>query len=481
MNVVENIYLVSNKKVLFKSNFYKEIDFSGAIDILKSLEIIQLDTETLGLDCHTKSILTLQLGNRYNQIVFDWHSLSSSDKQEIKEYLESDNILILGQNLLFDLTFLYKNNIWPKHIYDTMIAEQLIYLGYPRVLSEELYNELNINLPMYELVITKDKNTGKETRKYELSYSLHSIAKKRLDIDIDKSVRGAIITEGLTERVVLYAGRDVMYLEDIRDSQLEDLKEQNLINACTFECEFVKSLAYAKYCGCHLDVEKWSAKMASDKDRLNKAVEALNTYVLDLWNKDKSNYKEFITFVQPDLFGFVKEGWQCNINWSSSKQVISLFKKLGIKVKTFDKKTKKEKESVEEGVLAPQADKFPIIKLFLEYQGASKVVTTYGQNWLNAINPKTGRVHIELHPIGTDTSRVSSGGGVYKLNIQNLPSDAITRACFTAEKGNVWLSCDYQSQESRIIASVSNDKAMIDLFENGCGDRMNVSHCRNTM
>ena len=71
------------------------------------------------------------------------------------------------------------------------------------------------------------------------------------------------------------------------------------------------------------------------------------------------------------------------------------------------------------------------------------MVSTCGQNWLRAINPKTHRIHVELHSVGTDTSRVSSGGGPYKLNQQNLPNDSITRGCFTAEKGNVWLSCDY--------------------------------------
>ena len=54
--------------------------------------------------------------------------------------------------------------------------------------------------------------------------------------------------------------------------------------------------------------------------------------------------------------------------------------------------------------------------------------------------------------------------------MQNLPHDPETRACFTSEEGKAWLSADYQSQESRIIASVSKDKAMIDLFEEGCGD-----------
>ena len=163
-------------------------------------------------------------------------------------------------------------------------------------------------------------------------------------------------------------------------------------------------------------------------------------------------------------------GPKCNINWSSSKQVIRLFELLGIQVKTFDKKTKKEKKSIEKKVIAPQEKDFPIISVFLKYQDASKVVSTYGQNWLNAVNPKTGRIHAELHSIGTDTCRVSSGGGPYKLNQQNLPNDSVTRSCFVAEHGNKGISCDYQSQESRLIASIANDKAMIDLFENGCGD-----------
>ena len=42
--------------------------------------------------------------------------------------------------------------------------------------------------------------------------------------------------------------------------------------------------------------------------------------------------------------------------------------------------------------------------------------------------------------------------------MQNLPHDPETRACFTSEEGNAWLSADYQSQESRIIASVSKDE-----------------------
>ena len=33
-----------------------------------------------------------------------------------------------------------------------------------------------------------------------------------------------------------------------------------------------------------------------------------------------------------------------------------------------------------------------------------------------------------------------------------------------------WISCDYSGQESRIIADITNDKALLDLFNHGCGD-----------
>lgn len=357
-----------------------------------------------------------------------------------------------------------------------MIAEQLIYLGYPRVLSLELVNELGIDFPMYDYIEPTDDD--KQPR-YELSYSLKATAKRRLNINIDKSIRGKIINDGLTEEVVVYAGYDVKYLEEIKEKQLEELKQQNLVKACMFECSFVIPLAYVKYCGIHLDQALWYNKMKDDKNRLEEALTKLNQFVIDLdkegyiyrfasnqkeeesinqlqfkrYPEGDTEYKCFRkdikgkfahNYTQMSLFEeYDDTGPRCDINWSSSKQVIKLFELLGIQVKTFDKKTRKEKKSIEENLIKPQADKFPIINDFLKYQGAAKVVSTYGQNWLNAINEMTGRIHVEFHSIGTDTARISSGGGVYKLNLTNLPHDPITRSCFTAEKGNKWLSCDY--------------------------------------
>ena len=483
------IYLVSHNKSLFQTDKYVEATMKQAMSVLLPLKLCQLDTETKGLDCHTKALLTIQLGNKDNQVVIDWTTLTPREKQIVKNYLESDR-LFLGWNLMFDLTFLYVQGIYPKHIWDGMIVEQLLYLGYPAQMREK---------------------------------SLKAAAWNYLNINIDKTVRGKIVNDGLTTEVVIYAAGDVTYIEDIKEKQDIEVEKQGMKLAVELECEFVKSLAYFKYCGVHLDITKWKAKMTKDQAKLDKAISELNAWVV-AWDKEnphngydiqypelkypkysadypaevkrliKDGYKRFpqedlqtpdgkvdaykkviknqFTRIdtQGDLFtGFDTEP-KCVINWSSQKQVIPLFELLGINVETFDKKTKQKKKSIEANVLKPQKNDFPIIPIFLEYQEAAKVVSTYGQNWLNAINPKTGRIHADFHSIGTDTARVSSGGGVWKLNMQNLPHDPETRACFTSEEGNAWLSADYQSQESRIIASVSKDEKMIDLFEHGCGD-----------
>lgn len=483
------IYLVSHNKSLFQTDKYIEATMEQAMSVLLPLKLCQLDSETKGLDCHTKALLTIQLGNKDNQVVIDWTTLTLREKQIVKNYLESDR-LFLGWNLMFDLTFLYVQGIYPKHIWDGMIVEQLLYLGYPAQMREK---------------------------------SLKAAAWNYLNINIDKTVRGKIVNDGLTTEVVIYAAGDVTYIEDIKEKQDIEIEKQGMKLAVELECEFVKSLAYFKYCGVHLDITKWKAKMTKDQAKLDKAISELNAWVV-AWDKEnphngydiqypelkypkysadypaevkrliKDGYKRFpqedlqtpdgkvdaykkviknqFTRIdtQGDLFtGFDTEP-KCVINWSSQKQVIPLFELLGINVETFDKKTKQKKKSIEANVLKPQKNDFPIIPIFLEYQEAAKVVSTYGQNWLNAINPKTGRIHADFHSIGTDTARVSSGGGVWKLNMQNLPHDPETRACFTSEEGNAWLSADYQSQESRIIASVSKDEKMIDLFEHGCGD-----------
>lgn len=498
------IYLVSKNKSLFGSKRYKEVSFEEAMKVIEPLKLPQLDTETTGLDEHTKRILTIQIGNKVNQVVFDWTTLTISEKNKLKEYLESDDRTFLGWNLMFDLRFLYSVNIWPKHVWDGYIGQKLLWLGYTREDLISLFIEHGYD-PVYA------------------GYSLKAACHNYLGYDLDKSVRGKIINEGLTEEVVVYAAGDVMWIEDIKNEMDKLLDQEELQTAMYVECEFIKGLAYFQYCGVLLDTNKWLAKMDKDLANMKAAEDKLNKWVVEweaqqdekyeirypgleeegndiaieklikkllkqgfvrwpqedlstAWGNTISAYRRRVegsyttVNLQGDLFDGFDTERKCKINWRSPEQVIGFFKKLGIKTETFDKKTKKKKDSIDKTILKPQKDKFPIISIYLEYRKAAQVVSNFGQNWLDAINKGDGRVHPELNPIGTDTSRVSSGGGQYDLNIQNIPHDPETRACFISAPGNVWISADYQSQESRIIASVSNDPAMLDLFINGSGD-----------
>ena len=437
------IYLVSNQKTLFESENYKVIGVKESLELLNPLTIVGLDTETQGFSPFLKKLLLLQLGNRDFQVVID---CTTVDVALYKEYLESDR-LFLGWNLKFDVKFLFYHNIVPKNLYDGFLAEKMRWLGYPSGIH---------------------------------SLSLKSAGENYLGIELDKSVRGEIIwRKELTDEIIIYSANDVKYLEDIMNKQLEILLPRGQKLALEVENRAILPTAYFEFCGVNLDVERWKAKMAKDQEDLDKAKERLDNFVVDMYKKDKGLSK-FIKIVEPDLFGFVKAGPACDVNWNSSKQVIPFLESLGFKLETRDKATGRIKKSVDATIIEGQKNVHPIAEVYLEFKAAQKVTSTYGQNFLDLINPVTGRLHTSFNQIGTDTHRYSSGGGEDKevipgkkvplVNLQNLPADAETRACFCAENGNKWISADYSGEESVILANIAKDTAMIDLFTNGCGD-----------
>lgn len=442
------IYLVTQQQELFENDAYKTINVKTSLAMMGSWEVIQVDTETDGRDAHINKLLCVQFGNDKAdaQIVVDCSTISI---QSYKQVLE-EKFLIL-QNAKFDLQFFYTHNIIPRKVYDTMIVEQLIYLGYP---------------------------SG------QISYSLKEIAWRRLNVDIDKTVRGEIIWRGLDTSVIKYAAGDVMCLQKIMKSQLEDCHKQGLMKAAQIECNFVPCISYLEWCGIHLDQEKWKEKMQQDLVGLEESKKALDEFVVRTpLLADKYTYVER----QGDLFLGFDTTPRCTIKWSSSPQVVRVAKDLGFNTTVQDKKTGEDKESVIEKHLKSQKginDEF--LKLYFDYQGKFKVVTSFGQGHLNAINPKTDRIHTQYKQLGCSSGRMSCGsqqpnGDLAKLkhispkdctypNMQQLPADEETRSCFTAPKGYKWSSCDYSALESRLGADIYNEKSMLDEFLYGSGD-----------
>ena len=271
------IYLVSACQKLFESTEYKQLSIEDSLAMINSWGIIQYDSETSGRDCHLCDLLCAQFGNDATdaRIVVD---CTTVDIKLYKEALETK--WVVGQNLKFDLQFLYNYGIIPRKVYDTMIVEQLLYLGYPSGV---------------------------------ISYALNAIAERRLGVNIDKTVRGEIIWRGLDERVIIYAAGDVTYLEKIMRSQLEDCRKKDCLIGARLECDFVPVIAYLEWCGIKLDEDKWKAKMAKDSKCLQSAKIALDEFVTS--NEKLKNY--YHVNLQGDLFGGFSDKPICNINWSS--------------------------------------------------------------------------------------------------------------------------------------------------------------------
>lgn len=421
------IHFCSEQKRVVGSSVWEEIEVQDIISYFKNHKFIALDTETSGLDPHSCELLSIQFGDFDQQFVIEY---SPNILEKLKPLLLRKDVVWVLQNAKFDLQFFYKHDIILENIFDTYLAEGVLYCGFD-----------DVKLPNY-------------VRK-----SLDVLVLKYCGVLLNKSIRGTINRVGLTDKVIEYGANDVKYLIPVMTSQMVKIKEDGLWGAVKLDNKFVKVLAYIEYCGIYLNKEKWLAKMEDDSKKLSDMEFALNKWVFERFG-DKYVNKQL------DLFSAAK---RCSLNWSSSKQIIPIFKELGVDTKVRDKKTGKMKDSIEAKHIVKQVHVSPLIQMYIDYKKAQKLVTTYGQNFLDAINPKTGRIHATFWQI-MNTGRTSCGSGDNKdddnsINLQNIPSDKITRGCFTNQFENtILVDCDYSQQEDRMYTQLSKEPALIDFY-----------------
>lgn len=412
------IYLVTKKISLFEGN-YQTCSLEFCLDYFEHHKTVSVDTETTGFDAHTDNILTIQIGDGNLQFVID----NDINYLLLKDFLESKELIL--HNAKFDLRFLYKLGIFPNQVWDTYLAECVIYRG-----------------------LESRKRLDFVVEKYSGA------------TDVDKSERGNIHKFGLIDSVIRYCAKDVEYLGVVKAEQYKLLEKADLLDYMTLENSFVLSLAYIEFCGFKLNIEAWRKKIVKNKTDLFESLQNLDNYIIE------NKIEKFINR-QGNLFS---ESLHTNINWSSSRQVIKLFKHLGIEVQV------EEDGQIKESVQAKniKLKKHDIIPLYIDYKKKEKIITTYGENIIKAVNSKTGRIHTQYKQI-LNTGRISSGGkdkktGLEYINLQNLPRDKETREAFVADEGNVLVLADYSSQESVVLANQSKEKNLIAFFKSDFKD-----------
>ena len=151
-------------------------------------------------------------------------------------------------------------------------------------------------------------------------------------------------------------------------------------------------------------------------------------------------------------------GEQFNI--ASPKQVGDI---LFGKMKIIDKpkKTKTGQFVTNEEVLMQLKHKSEIVEDILNHRGLKKLLGT------KLINPRTGHIHTSFNQTITATGRLSSSDP----NLQNIPirgeDGKEIRKAFIPEPGCLFFSADYSQIELRVMAHLSQDENMMNVFREG--------------
>ena len=413
----------NNEEVL---NIFKKLKFNRYIDRFNLLDG-ESKTENTSIEIDVKEGILDNLDKLKEQIIsnkimyyyldnnsFSVYSANENtsykvkDINDFKDIFENKNILKCSYKQKEQFIILWNNNIYPKNMmFDLEIA------GY--ILNS------NIN-------------------KYTIEY----LANEYLGIDIDSYLEKMGIKKDSEEQINLFdtpkeEKQDGTYiysyivfkLYNILKEKMEKDNSYELFN--TIEMPLTEVLASMEYEGIYIDKEE----LISFGNDLKERIDILTKEIYEL------------------------SGEEFNIN--STKQLGEvLFDKLKLTVK---KKTKTG-YSTDVDVLEKIKNEHPVIEKILEYRQLQKLNSTYVDGLIPCINEKTKRIHSKFHQTVTQTGRISSTDP----NLQNIPTrmelGRKLRKVFKPKDGCIFVDADYSQIELRVLAHISEDRNMIEAFNN---------------
>ena len=123
--------------------------------------------------------------------------------------------------------------------------------------------------------------------------------------------------------------------------------------------------------------------------------------------------------------------------------------------------------STDARVLSQIRDEHEIVPKIERWREVTKLTNTYLDSLPELIDPDDGRIHTTFSQVRAATGRLSSTNP----NLQNIPirSDLgrPIRGCFVAAEGDQLVSCDYNQVELRVLAHVSGDEVLREIFASG--------------
>ena len=395
---------------------YKLIDneeeMKEIASIFLSTKILSLDTETTSTNPIESELVGLSFSVKEHEAFYVPVPANRDEAQKVVEIFrpvyENESILKVGQNLKYDLEVLRNYGITLQGpMWDTMIAHYLI--------QPELHHNMDYMAEIY------------------LNYqTIH------IDELIGARGKGQRSMRDLKpEEVYEYAAEDADITLQLKNKLEPELKK--------YECESLFYNIEMPLMPVLAEMEMTGVRI--DTNSLNETSGILTQRMLELEQKI-----------------YTLAGQQFNI--ASPKQVGDiLFAKMKIVEKP--KKTKTGQYVTSEEVLQTLRGKHEIVGCILEHRGLKKLLGTYIDSLPKLINPKTGHIHTSFNQTVTATGRLSSSDP----NLQNIPvrgeDGKEIRKAFIPEPGCLFFSADYSQIELRVMAHLSGDENMINVFREG--------------
>ncbi len=381
---------------------------SKACEELSASASLGFDTETTDLDPYKGDLRLLQFSNGKQTHVIDLKPFRAmGDVRQmpqlapLRDLLSTEKIQKVAHNAKFDAK-------WVRHhlgaelggIYDTYLASVLI-------------------------------SAGEGERRHGLADVVQYFLSQTLDKSEQVSDWAA---DELSVSQVEYAARDAAIMPEVHAKLEERIQADGLSEVLRLENECVMPIAEMELNGFYLDRQRWSEQL--DKVKAEQATTA--NILQDMLSSGVA---------QASLFG------RSEINLDSQAQVTDALINLGVPMPN----------STRAWELQPLADEYPVVAKLLEYRGAAKAVSSFGDNILEFIEPKSGRIHADFRQIGAPTGRFSCS----RPNLQQIPHEDVYRRCFRAPEGRKLVIADYSQIELRILADFSGDENFIKAFESG--------------
>ena len=389
-----------------------EEDLKKLCDFFLTNKILSLDTETTSTNAIDAELVGLSFAVKEHEAFYVPIPENREEAQKrvdiFRPVYESEEILKVGQNLKYDLEVLRNYGIELRgKMWDTMIAHYLIQpeLRHNMDYMAEIYLHYQ-TIHIDELIGPKGKNQR---------------SMRELD----------------PKDVYEYAAEDADITLQLKNKLEPELKKHECEKLFyEIEMPLMPVLAEMEMNGVCLDTDS----LAETSKQLTSRMNEIEQRIYELAG-------------QP-------------FNIASPKQVGEiLFDKLKIVEKA--KKTKTGQYVTSEEVLQQLKNKHEIVADILEHRGLKKLIGTYIDALPKLINPHTGHIHTSFNQTITATGRLSSSDP----NLQNIPirgeDGKEIRKAFIPEPGCLFFSADYSQIELRVMAHLSNDDNMIEVFREG--------------